>query len=648
MTRHMMRHLLSAILGLGLVVMAAAQTQYTDEDIRRMVRESPRFSEFPEAGAVILLEQVVHEVNDDGSAVTSEHFLVKILRDRGKTKFADLKRTYNLKTDSMEVLLAQTRRRIGAPIPVEKEAINDITPPELADASVYADFHQKVISYPEVAPNICLELKRRTYHRPDETGDKYFWGMTTFQGDEPIMVKEYTVVVPKGLEFSFKSAADIPEPVVSDKGDKKVYTWRVEKAPQIIAEPYMPPEMEPRLLYSSCPSWEALGTWLRDQFRDKVQPNSAIQAKAAELTKGLGSEEDRVRAVYLWLVSRVRNVSLPLGVTGYAPHPASQVLENMYGDWRDKATLLTALLSAAGVRADVAFVKRNGAALLVEIPTPKQFDAIYVRAMLRSGQSLWLDPFAEDCRYGYFPGGDGAQALVFTEKGGELATVPPFAAQVNSFVLRGQYIFAGDGTLRGSEELCVDGAFDRRLRSRVKDLTPKELEQLFEQAASRVGEGTKITTRSLSSLKDLAVPSQMTWAYESPDYAVAEGDMLVCLLPPMGFDFLEATPYRPTVQERRYPFHIGMNCSFESERRFRLPMGFRVAYLPAKVAVENEFGAWGLDYQSDAKDPNVVVEKRTVLLRRQTIPVEKYGQYKAVYDDYVHRRNTMILLEKVK
>ncbi|MCR4439265.1 MAG: DUF3857 and transglutaminase domain-containing protein [bacterium] len=648
MTRHSMRHLLWALLGLCLAAMAAAQTQYTDDDIRRMVRESPRFSEFPEAGAVVLLEQVVHEVNSDGSAVTSEHFLVKILRDRGKTKFADLKRTYNLKTDSMEVLLAQTRRRIGAPIPVEKDAINDITPPEFADAAVYADFHQRVISYPEVAPNMCLELKRRTYHRADETGSKYFWGIATFQGDEPIMVKEYTVVVPKGLAFSYKATGDVPEPLVSEKGGKKAYTWRVEKAPQIIAEPNMPPEMEPRLLYSSCPSWEALGMWLGEQFREKVQPNLAIQAKAAELTKGLGSEEDKVRAVYLWLASSVRNVSLPLGVTGYAPHPAAQVLENMYGDWRDKATLLTALLGAVGVRADVAFVKRNGAALLSDIPTPKQLDAIYVRAVLRSGQVLWLDPFAEDCRYGYFPGGDGTQALAVTEKGGELVTVPPFSAEVNSFLLRGGYTFAGDGALRGSEEFRLDGAFDRRLRSRVKDLTPKELEQLFDQAASRVGEGTAITTRSLSNLKDLTAPSQLTWAFDSPDYAVAEGDMMICPLPPVGFDFLEATPYRPTLQERKYPFHIGMNCSFQSERRFRLPAGIRVAYLPPKVAVEKEFGSWALDYQTVASDPYVVVEKKSVLLRRQTIPVEKYGLYKAVYDDFVHRRNTIILLEKVQ
>jgi len=613
-----------------------------------MVRESPRFSDFPEAGAVVLLEQVVHEVNADGSAVTSEHFLVKILRDRGKTKFADLKRTYNIKTDSMEVVLAQSRKRIGAPLPVEKEAINDITPPELADAAVYADFHQRVISYPGVAPNVCLELKRRTYHKPDETGGRYFWGMSALQGDEPIMVKEYVVIVPKGWPVRYTTTGTPVQPAVSFQGGKVVYTWRVEKVAQIIPEPHMPPEMEPRLVYTSCPSWQELGSWLERQFRDKLQPSEPIAAKAAELTKGLSREEERVRAIYLWLVSKVRNVHLPLGVTGYAPHPAAQVLENRYGDWRDKAALLASLLRAVGVRAEVALVKRNGAPLLEELPTPKQFDAIYVRVRLGSGQVLWLDPFADDCRYGYFPGGDGTHALVVTEEGGELVAVPPFSAQVNRCSLRGDYTFANDGTLTGDERFSADGDFDRRLRARLKDLTPKELTQFFDQVANAVGEGTHITARTLSDLKDLAKGGELSWAYRAPDYAVAEGEMIICHLPPLALDFWEATPYRPTLQERRYPFHIAMDCTFECERRFRLPVGFRIAYLAAKVAVENEFGSWLLDYQADPKAPQVVVEKRKVLLKRQTIPIERYAAYKAVYDDFVHRRNTMILLEKAR
>ncbi|MDZ7386023.1 MAG: DUF3857 and transglutaminase domain-containing protein [candidate division KSB1 bacterium] len=636
----------AALLGLCAATTLTAQTEFSDEDIRKMVRESPRFSDFPEAGAVILLDQVVHEINPDGSATTSEHFLVKILRDRGKTKFADLKRTYNLRTDSMTVLLAQTRKRFGAPIPVEKDAINDITPPELADAAVYANFHQKVISYPEVVPNVCLELKRRTFHRPGEVGRRYFWGLTTLQTDEPVMLKEYTVVVPKGVAFSYRTIGQELMPTVAARGEKVAYTWRVENVSQLIPEPFMPPELEPRLLYTSCPSWEALGRWLGEQFEDKVQPTPAVQAKAADLTTGVQGEEEKVRAVYLWLVRQVRNVELPLGVMGYAPHQAERVLENMYGDWRDKAALLTALLKSVGVQAEVALLKRNGAPVVEELPTPEQFDAVYVRVRLHGGKVLWLDPFAQDCRYGYFPGGDGTQALVLTQQGGELVRVPAFDAETNSCHLRGSYSFANDGSLLGEEHFRLGGVFDRRLRTRVKDLTPKELEQFFARAASGVGEGTQIVSRTLSDLKDLNGEAALDWSYRAPDFAIAEGEMIICHLPPIAFEFLQVPPYRPTVQDRRNPFHIERECLFESERRFRLPVGYRVGYLPAPLIVENEFGRWSVEFRTDGQGQPTVLEKRTVTLKRQTMGVEQYAAYKKVYDDFMHRRNTIILMEK--
>ncbi len=646
MNRDFRQWLGTTLVGLCLAATSAAQTQYSDEDIRRMVRESPRFSDFPEAGAVILLEQVVHEVNPDGSASISEHFLVKVLRDRGKTKFADLKRTYNLKTESLEVLVAQARKRIGPPIPVEKDAINDITPPELADAAVYADFQQKVISYPEVAPNVCLELKRRTDRRADPVAGRYFWGISKLQSDEPVMVKEYAVVVPKGWRFSyFATGADFA-PTIVEKDGKVVHSWIVRNMAQLIPEPFMPPELEPRLLYTSCPSWEALGTWLAEQFEDKVRPTAPIRARAESLTRGLQAEEDKVQAVYLWLVRRVRNVDLPLGVMGYTPNPAERVLEQLYGDWRDKAALLTALLRAAGVQAEMALVKRNGGPVVPEVPTPEQFDAIYVHVRVRGGQVLWLDPFATDCRYGYFPGGDGTQALVVTAEGGELVQVPPFNAEVNCCALQGSYAFAEDGTIGAEEQYVLGGVFDRRLRTRVKDLTPKELEQFFARATNMVGEGAQLASRTVSDLKDLTKEATLTWGYRAPDYAIRQGEMMICHLPPVAFDFLQTSPYCPTLRDRRSPFYIERECLFRAERRFRLPQGYVVAYLPPPLAIENEFGRWSLEFRTEGHKHPVIVEKRTVALKRQVIGVDRYEAYKKAYDDYLHRRNSVVLLEK--
>lgn len=45
----------------------------------------------------------------------------------------------------------------------------------------------------------------------------------------------------------------------------------------------------------------------------------------------------------------IRYVGIWLGNGGIVPHPAEDILQNRYGDCKDKATLLQALLAAKGI-----------------------------------------------------------------------------------------------------------------------------------------------------------------------------------------------------------------------------------------------------------------------------------------------------------
>ena len=637
-----------AILGILLPSIIFTQTSYTDEDIKQLIRHAPKFSDYPEAGALILLKQVVVNIHKDGSSTVDEHFLVKILRDRGKTEFGDLKRNYNARTDSMVILIAQSRKRIGKSIPVETQAINDITPPELANASMYADFRQKVISYPAIAPNITIELKDRIFHKPEnkESG-KYFWGITSFQTTEPLLIKEYVIIVPKGIKFAYKTTQETLEPIITERGDKKVYLWRIEKAPQIIPENNMPPEIAPRLYYSSCPSWEELRKWLWEQFNQKIKVTDTIKAKANELTSGLKSDKEKTRAIFLWVATKVRNIPLPLGITGYAPNPADSVLKNMYGDWRDKAVLLTALLRASGIKAWPAFVKKSGKDIDTDIPSPKQFDAIYVLAQAE-GKELWLNPFADNCAYGYFTGGDNTHALVLRETSdATLKLIPPFSYEKNQIQGNGEFTLTINGTVIGSETYTTTGIFDYEMRQDLKDATPKEIAQSFDQSATALGEGTVIKKKTLSDLKNLTEPASISWTYSSPDQGIIEGNMMIYHLPRLAFDFLTSAPFVPSLEKRKYPFFIRRNCSYTSTFDFHLPKGYKIVYIPEKIMIENEFGKWSQSFSVDPKDPLHVIKKRTIMLKSQTIPLKKYSIYKSVYDKFLHRRNGIILLEKV-
>jgi transglutaminase-like putative cysteine protease len=614
--------------------------------IDSLVGNSPKFSDYPDAGAVVLFEQIVIEINSDGSSTTNGYFLVKILRDRGKTEFGDMKRNYNRKTDSMVVMVAQSRKRIGKPMPVAQEAINDITPPELAGASIYADFHQKVISFPDVAPNVCLELKYRIFRKADPQGNPYFWGSTSFQGEEPILAKEYVLILPRDMKISHALTKGTLAPSVRSREDKTVYVWKARNIPQIIPEPYMPPDTAPLLCVSSCPGWADLGKWLHGRFSEKVRLTDAIRAKAAELTLGLTSIDEKVRAVSLWLITRVRNISVPLGITGYEPNPVDTVLANRYGDSRDKAALLASLIEAVGARARFALVNRDASTVLPEIPTPRPFNAVFVLADVAPGRTLWIDPFAEDCRWGYFSIENPGSALIASSEGGTLVQAPTFGPEINATKVEGNVSLSSDGSVAVDETFRLDGIADQGMRDALKDLTPKEIDRFYDQSATAIGEGTKIVRREMSDLEDLTALAGISWSYTSPDQGVAEEDMMIFHLPALAFGFVDAVPFQPSLKERKYPFRITQDCSYESQYRIKIPADYEIAAMPDGMNVKNEFGQWTLSFVRDPADPSLVIKTKSMSVTARTVSLEQYDSYKKTVDDFVHRRHGVILLKK--
>ena len=67
----------------------------------------------------------------------------------------------------------------------------------------------------------------------------------------------------------------------------------------------------------------------------------------------------------------IRYVGLELGIGGYQPHPAPQIFAHRYGDCKDKATLVSAMLSEIGVESYYVVINSERGA--VTGTTPPQF-----------------------------------------------------------------------------------------------------------------------------------------------------------------------------------------------------------------------------------------------------------------------------------
>jgi len=104
----------------------------------------------------------------------------------------------------------------------------------------------------------------------------------------------------------------------------------------------------PAVQITTFENWADAGRWYGHWCTNGPRPMHLLRAKAEELTRGLGTDLEKIEALYDFVATQIRTVSLAFGVGSSAPHAASETLANGYGDPKDKHTLLEAFLEAQG------------------------------------------------------------------------------------------------------------------------------------------------------------------------------------------------------------------------------------------------------------------------------------------------------------
>src|SRR5438132_86585 len=138
---------------------------------------------------------------------------------------------------------------------------------------------------------------------------------------------------------------------------------------------------------STVPDWPAFADWYRriSKMADEVTPE--IAAKASELTRESKNDRDKVLALYNY-VTRMRYVAVPLGINSFRPHGAANVLQNQFGDCKDKANLFNTLLHSLKLEAHLVLLPRFSQAY-DNLPGLAFNHAI--SQVLLEGELLWVD-----------------------------------------------------------------------------------------------------------------------------------------------------------------------------------------------------------------------------------------------------------------
>lgn len=608
---------------------------------------APDYSAEP---VVIERRDTVYKMAADGTGSNLTTIVAKVQTEAAAKQLSILVVPYASNSAQVEFSYVRVRHPNGTVTETPVSDALDMPAPVTQQAPFYSDLKQRQIPVRGLQPGDTLEWQATSVRTKAEAPGQ-FWGSESFAQDVVVLSQTIELHVPKNIYVNVWSPKNKPTETV--EGEERVFRWASsQKKPTVGKEADAENERKkkeiwtaeqeldakegklPAVAWSTFKSWEAVGAWYQGLESDRIVPDPAIKAKVAELTTGKTTEEEKVRAVYGYVATQIRYIGVAFGIGRYQPHHAAEVLENQYGDCKDKHMLLAAMLSVLGLHPDAVLIGA-GVRFNEAVPSPGSFNHL-ITAVPVEGKQVWLDTTAEVAPYrALLYGIRDKKALVIPDAGVAKIETTPAALPFPSFQkLDAVGTLDKEGTSNSHLAWAIRGDEEIVLRAAFRQTSPGQYDQMVQQISKGIGYQGTTSHAEVSRIEDTSAPMTFSYDYKREKAGDWDNRKIIPQLAPVDL---------PQIDEKEPPVQaiaLGVPRVETSTSAMKLPEGWGVE-LPEAVHAKSAYVTYDETYRFDK---GTVYAERRIEVLKEKVPATEWKTYKKWADDASLGNETYIQL----
>ncbi len=323
----------------------------------------------------VIDNNIVYDVNADGSFVYREDFILRINTQSGVDKISQYPIPFSDSLQELKVIEAYTTTADGEKLEVSKDNIIVQQSPVSNRAPMFSDFKIQYVIFPGVAPGAALHLSYEVKQKkPMYPGE--FSAIEMFDITQEYQSAQLTVIVPESYPLHTEAIDIRGGEITSTISGKKMWRWSISDTvahtPEIGSVSVL--DVSPRVVLSSFDSYAAVADAYLARAEDKAKVTPKLQKLADKITRGIDDKRQQAEALYNWVASNIRYVAIFLEYGGVVPHDAETILDSRYGDCKDHVVLLQALLSAKNIKSHPVLINALNNYWLPETAAPFLFN----------------------------------------------------------------------------------------------------------------------------------------------------------------------------------------------------------------------------------------------------------------------------------
>ena len=548
----------------------------------------------------------------------------------------------------------------GKDFEVKEKDAADVSAP-IEGGELVSDVRYRFLQIPAPDPGNIIGYEYETEEQP-------FWLQDVWRFQESVPVREahYSLHYPAGWEFK-SSWLSYPEVKAVENGPSA--EWVVSDVKGIRSEPDMPPfnGVAGQMIVSFIPpggstrtnnfvNWQNMGSWYAGLYTTQLAVSDQIKQEVARLVAGNASTLAKMQAIARFAQHDVRYVAIELGIGGWQPHPAADVYTHRYGDCKDKATLMAAMLHEIGIDSYHVVINAKRGSVGPDTPAYQAFNHVILAVKLpddvkdpsliavvqhpRLGRILFFDPTNEFTPFGEIGGYlQSNYGLLVTPQGGELFKLPQQPASMNSIQRTGHLTIDLSGTLQGNvEEVRLgDRAASERARLRSVNNEAERIKPIENVLAGSLS-SFHIVKASVANLARTDQPFGFSYSFLSDNYAKSAGGLMLVRPRVVG---TKSSAILETKEPRKFPLEFDGPSLDTDTFDIALPAGYEVDDVPPPMDADFSFGSY--HSRTEARGQTLHYS-RTVEIRELSVPLSKMDDLKKFYRIIAtDERNTAVL-----
>jgi transglutaminase-like putative cysteine protease len=564
----------------------------------------------------------VTQVYDNGLAGQFRQIVFQPLTDAGAAVGRQYSFTFQADRQRAQLRGARVYRATGA---VDEAVETGEGPADSPELSMYTSARTVYVQFPRLEAGDVVELR----YRIDDIGDRgdfagYFGEVEYLQAEAPIGHAEYVVITPKDRKL-YVDAQRVPglEQSVELRGAERVHRFRADAVVGLDPEPAMPPwsEVLGFVHVSTYPSYRELGAWYWGLSRDQLELDAGTRELTQRIAAGKTTTRDKVAAVYDWVVKNTRYVALEFGIYGYKPRRSVQTVSRGWGDCKDKAAVIVAMLNELGVDASMVLVRsghRGRFDSKVASLAPFDHAIAYVPEL-----DLYLDGTAEFSGSRELPEMDqGALALQVNAGKAKLVTLPENNPKEHVKRREVSMRLAPSGNAELELAYTTSGASAASWRQRYAGEATRRGRVLEDLSQEFPGiEIPKSSGVTLNDVSNYEQPVSLRVRAKAPHLWREEGGALSLRVTPRE----RLAPLYASLPRRRLDVDLGAVAALEERHEIVLPPGFEVKSAPPNAKLSGPFGELSV---AVVQEPGKVIIDAAVALSVARVSPERYAEFR--------------------